>query len=93
MFETLLNALPPDYYYSAHFPDDRQHINPDLQTAYSDWFGEDAAGKRIADYACAGYGWSEAFYAPRKQISMINDQLIERHSISLQELLLKKIGK
>ncbi|MBA4385505.1 MAG: hypothetical protein C0410_12275, partial [Anaerolinea sp.] len=57
VFETLLNALPPDYYYSAHFADPKFHIRPDLEEAYRAWWGNDAAGNVIADTACAGYGW------------------------------------
>ena len=33
VFETLLNALPPDYYYSAHFNIPEFHIRPDLEEA------------------------------------------------------------
>ena len=72
-FETLLNALPPDYYYSAHFNIPELHIRPDLEAAYRHWWGQDAQGNWIADTACAGYGWSEVFYSPRKQIQMINE--------------------
>ena len=39
VFETLLNALPPDYYYSAHFSDPKFHICPDLDQEYREWWG------------------------------------------------------
>jgi hypothetical protein len=72
MFETLLNALPPDYYYSAHFSILEFHIDPELESEYHEWWGKDGVGNDIADTACAGYGWSEVFFNPRKQIEMMN---------------------
>lgn len=87
VFETLLNALPPDYYYSAHFPAPEFHICADLEQDYRAWWGEDAAGQAIADTACAGYGWSEVFYSPRKQIEMVNEQLSSRHNLSIADLI------
>jgi hypothetical protein len=90
-FETLLNALPPDYYYSAHYPDPRFHICPDLEEKYRAWWGKDAAGHDIADTACAGYGWSEVFYSPRKQIQMINSELGSRHDLSIADIVRRNI--
>lgn len=91
VFETLLNALPPDYYYSAHFNIPELHIRPDLEHAYRQWWGMDAAGQWIADTACAGYGWSEVFYSPRKQIQMINEELHRRHGMTLAEILRRNL--
>ncbi|MCX6055367.1 MAG: hypothetical protein NTZ74_10740, partial [Chloroflexi bacterium] len=87
VFETLLNALPPDYYYSAHFPDPDFHIKPELENNYRLWWGKDSAGNVIADTACAGYGWSEVFYSPRKQIQMMNSQLSARHGLTIGEIV------
>ncbi len=91
IFETILNALPPDYYYSAHFNLPEMHIRPDLEEVYRTWWGKDAEGNHIADTACAGYGWSEVFFSPRKQIEMINEQLHQRHHLSLLELIRRNI--
>jgi hypothetical protein len=91
-FETILNALPPDYYYSAHYPDPVLHIRPDLEEAYRAWWGRDNAGNWIADTACAGYGWSEVFFSPRKQIQMINDQLQSRHGLSVADIVRRNIA-
>lgn len=85
VFETLLNALPPDYYFSAHFGDPGFHIRPDLEETYREWWGKDAQGNVIADTACAGYGWSEVFYSPRKQIQMMNSQLFSRHALTIAD--------
>ncbi len=90
-FETLLNALPPDYYYSAHFNIPELHIQPEFEQAYRQWWGQDHAGNWIAETACAGYGWSEVFYSPRKQIEMINQQLIERHNLTLTDILRRNL--
>ncbi len=87
IFETILNALPPDYYYSAHFNIPEFHIRPDLEQAYRSWWGKDQNGSMIADTACAGYGWSEVFYSPRKQIEMINAQLMERHNLTIADII------
>ncbi len=87
IFETLLNALPPDYYYSAHFADPRFHICPELEEEYRAWWGKDDSGNCIADTACAGYGWSEAFYSPRKQIQMMNSQLTSRHNLTIADIV------
>ena len=81
IFETILNALPPDYYYSAHFPEPEFHIRPELEEQYREWWGRRRAGNNIADTACAGYGWSEAFFNPSKQIQMIDEQLMARHQL------------
>jgi hypothetical protein len=87
VFETLLNALPPDYYYSAHFNVPELHIRPELAQEYRQWWGQDAQGRFLADTACAGYGWSEVFYSPRKQIQMINEQLQARHGLTIAEVV------
>lgn len=87
IFETLLNALPPDYYYSAHFADPRFHICPDLEADYRAWWGKDGNSNEIADTACAGYGWSEVFYSPRKQIQMMNSQLTSRHELTIADIV------
>jgi hypothetical protein len=87
VFETILNALPPDFYYSAHFKEPGFHIRPELEQAYRVWWGVDKDGNEIADTACAGYGWSEVFYSPRKQIQMINNQLGLRHGLTIAELV------
>ncbi len=91
VFETLLNALPPDYYYSAHFADPRFHIRPELEEDYRAWWGQDASGNSIADTACAGYGWSEVFYSPRKQIQMMNSQLTSRHGLTIAEIVKRNL--
>jgi hypothetical protein len=92
VFETLLNALPPDYYYSAHFNTPDFHIRPDLEKEYHAWWGKDAEGSDIADTACAGYGWSEVFYSPRKQIQMINGQLESRHHLTIADVVRRNLG-
>ncbi len=92
VFETLLNALPPDYYYSAHFDVPEMHIRPDLEREYRQWWGQDAKGAWLADQACAGYGWSEVFYSPRKQVQMINGQLQSRHGLTLADVLRRNLG-
>ncbi len=92
-FETLLNALPPDYYYSAHFNVPELHIDPELEKEYRRWWGQDGEGNFIADTACAGYGWSEAFYSPRKQIQMINDQLGMRHDLTIADVVRKHFAQ
>lgn len=93
VFDTLLNALPPDYYYSAHFNIPEMHIRPDLEKEYRAWWGKDAKGNAIADTACAGYGWSEVFYSPRKQIQMMNGELGARHNLTIADILRRKINK
>jgi hypothetical protein len=89
VFETLLNPLPPDYYYSAHFPEPEFHINQVEHQRYSDWWGNDSQGRAVADTACAGYGWSEAFFAPEMQIQMIEAELQQRHGLSLKDVVLR----
>ncbi|MDP6041732.1 MAG: hypothetical protein QGG64_24510, partial [Candidatus Latescibacteria bacterium] len=91
IFETPLKALPPDFYYSAHFPHPEFHIRPDLEVHYRAWWGRDPEGSPIADTACAGYGWSEAFFNPDKQIAMINDQLRERHRVNITNVLKRHV--
>jgi len=87
IFETILNALPPDFYYSAHYKNPGFHIRPDLEQAYRAWWGVDKDGVEIAETACAGYGWSEVFYSPRKQIQMMNGQLGSRHGLSIADIV------
>ena len=91
IFETILNALPPDFYYSAHYNIPEFHIRPDLENEYREWWGKDSTGTMIADTSCAGYGWSEAFYSPRKQIEMINSQLYERHNLTIAEIIRRQL--
>ena len=91
IFETPLNAIPPDFYYSAHFPHPEFHIRPDLEVRYRAWWGRDPNGIPIADTACAGYGWSEAFFNPAKLIDMINDQLRERHRVNITNVLKRHV--
>lgn len=91
VFETLLNALPPDYYFSSHFADPGFHIRPDLEKTYREWWGEDSQGNIIADTACAGYGWSEVFYSPRKQIQMMNSQLFMRHELTIADIVQRNL--
>jgi hypothetical protein len=91
IFETLLKALPPDYYYSAHFNIPEFHIRPDLEMEYRSWWGNDSRGNFIADTACAGYGWSEVFYSPRKQIEMMNSQLNSRHNLTIADIVRRNI--
>mgnify|MGYP000969966849 CR=1 FL=1 len=91
IFETILNALPPDYYYSAHFDIPELHIRPDLEAIYRKWWGRDKTGNQIADTTCAGYGWSEAFYSPRKQIEMINEQLMQRHELTIADMIRRNL--
>ena len=93
VFETLLNALPPDYYYSAHFPEADFHICPEQEEQYRDWWGKDAEENSIADTACAGYGWSEVFYSPRKQIQMMNSQLTSRHGLSIADIVKRNVNQ
>ena len=93
VFDTLLNALPPDYYYSAHFDTPGIHIRPDLDRDYREWWGLDGAGNAVADTACAGYGWSEAFYSPRKQIEMMNSQLKLRHGLTIADIVRRNLRK
>jgi len=81
-----LNALPPDFYYSAHFNIPGFHICSDLQEEYHAWWGRDGQGNSIADTACAGYGWSEVFYSPRRQIRMMDEQLQMRHSLTTADI-------
>lgn len=91
VFDSLLNALPPDYYYSAHFNIPEFHIHPEKEAEYRAWWGKDANGIDIADTACAGYGWSEVFYSPRKQIQMINSQLKTRHNMTIADVVRRNL--
>jgi hypothetical protein len=91
IFETLLNALPPDYYYSAHYNTPELHIRPELEVEYRDWWGTDGNGNNIAETACAGYGWSEVFYSPRKQIQMMNGELISRHNLAIADIVQRNL--
>ena len=92
IFETPLDALKPDFYYSAHFPHPEFHIRPDLEVRYRNWWGRDPEGKAIADTACAGYGWSEAFFNPSKQIDMINAQLQDRHRVNITNVIKRHVN-
>lgn len=92
VFETILNALPPDYYYSAHYNNPDFHILPEAERAYRQWWGQDAEGNSIADTACAGYGWSEVFFSPRKQIEMINAELGARHGLTIADLVRRHLA-
>jgi len=91
VFETLLNALPPDYYFSAHINLPELHIRPDLEGEYRTWWGQDSQGNWIADTACAGYGWSEVFYSPRKQIEMMNGELRSRHGLTIADIVRRNL--
>ncbi len=91
-FESVINALAPDYYWSAHYAQPGFHFDPELENQYRAWWGHDRAGKSIADTACAGYGWSEAFFNPRKHLSMIEQQLSERHDLSIADLMKQRIA-
>jgi len=92
VFETLLNALPPDYYYSAHYNIPELHICPELEIAYRNWWGKDPMGRDIADTACAGYGWSEVFFSPHKQIEMINNELMSRHRMTIDQVMRRNLS-
>ncbi len=46
-------------------------------------------GNEIAATACAGYGWSEVFYSPRKQVDMINGELRSRHNLTIADIVLR----
>ncbi len=92
-FETLLNALPPDFYYSAHINLPALHIRPDLEQQYRAWWGQDGQGNWIADTACAGYGWSEVFYSPRKQIEMMNGELRSRHGLTIADIVRRNAAR
>jgi len=92
IFETLLNALPPDYYYSAHYNIPELHICPELDRDFRAWWGMDANGNAIADTACAGYGWSEVFYSPRKQIQMMNGELTSRHQLTIKDIIQRNMA-
>ncbi len=64
---------------------------PDLEKTYREWWGVDEDGFEIADTACAGFGWSEVFYSPRKQIQMKNSQLGSRHGLSIADIVKRNI--
>lgn len=83
IFETPLHVLPPDFYYSPHFSEPGFHFDIGLQRRYEEWWGLDASGSAIADTACAGYGWSEGFFSPHRQIEMINAELGARHGLTI----------
>ncbi len=88
-FESVLNALPPDYYWSAHFSMPAFHFDAALEEAYRNWWGQDDAGNWIADTACAGYGWSESFFNPPQHLRMVNEQLLSRHNLALTDVLVR----
>jgi GH15 family glucan-1,4-alpha-glucosidase len=80
-----------DSYYSAHYAEPEFHIRPELEDEYREWWGRDAAGNYIADTACAGYGWAEAFFNPRKQIQMIDEQLVARHQLTIADIVRRNL--
>lgn len=91
-FETVLNALPPDNYYSAHYSHDELHFDAEFERRYQAWWGFDASGHAIAETACAGYGWSEVFFNPRKQVSMMNAELRKRNEGELASIAERSIN-
>ncbi len=91
-FESVLNALPPDYYWSAHFAEPAFHFDAGLEEAYRAWWGQDEAGNWIADTACAGYGWSEAFFNPPHHLRMVNEQLQSRHNLHLADVMVRNLS-
>ncbi len=91
-FESVLNALAPDYYWSAHYAHPAFHFNPVLEEEYRAWWGEDDKGAMIADTACAGYGWSESFFNPRMHLRMINQQLSKRHGLSMANIMQRTLN-
>lgn len=93
IFETILNALAPDYYFSAHFTTPELHVCPHLEEEYRHWWGLNKEGVSLADTVCAGFGWSEAFFNPRKQIEMINQELLTRHKLKLRDVFERHIIK
>ena len=68
------------------------HIQPELDQEYREWWGKDCNGNAIADTACAGYGWSEVFFSPRKQIQMMNSQLETRHNLNIVDIIRRNIS-
>ena len=42
-------------------------------------------------YKRQGYGWAEAFFNPRKQIQMIDEQLMERHQLAISDLVKRNL--
>lgn len=91
IFETILNGQAPEYYWSPHYPQLEMHMQPQLQKKYRTWWGQDDAGKWIADTACAGYGWSEAFFHPAKQIRMMNEQLMSRNTMKISTIIERRM--
>ena len=91
LFETVLNAMPPDYYYSAHYPYEELHFDMDEEQKYKDWWGQDNEGNWVSETACAGFGWSEAFFNPRKQKEMIDEQLNLRNKTSIKKIIQRNI--
>ena len=92
-FETLLNALPPDYYYSAHFNIPRTAHPPRPRSSLPPLVGRRCAGRSGGRYGLRGYGWSEVFYSPRKQIQMINSQLQSRHNLTITEIIQRNLAE
>lgn len=89
IFETILNTIKPEYYWSPHFLEGEMHIHPSLQYRYQNWWGVDSNKRDISLTVCAGYGWSESFFNPTKQIKMINEQLQIRHKLSIKDLIIR----
>jgi hypothetical protein len=88
-FETVLNALAPDFYDSAHQPHGEWHASPEAAAHYRSWWGQDSEGRWISDSLCAGVGWSEAFFSPAEQLRMLNRRLQENHDLTLCQILLR----
>jgi hypothetical protein len=86
-FETVLDALAPDFYDSAQFSAPEWHVDPTRATACRDWWGQNEAGEWIADTLCAGVGWSEAFFAPPEQVRMLEGRLRKRHRRTIASIL------
>lgn len=91
-FESVLHALPPDYYWSAHFAEPAFHFDAAREAAYRAWWGQDEAGNWIADTACAGYGWSEAFFNPPHHLRMVNEQLQSRHNLGPADVMTRNLS-
>jgi hypothetical protein len=87
-FETVLNALAPNFYDSAQMGEAVWHIDAERAAAYRRWWGRDSEGRWIADSLCAGVGWSEAFFTPAEQIRMLTERLHRNH-LSLAAAILR----
>jgi hypothetical protein len=92
-FETVLNALPPDHYWSAHYAEPALHFDPELEARYNAWWGADDEGRPVGETACAGYGWSEVFFNPRKQVAMIQAELGRRNGADLRRIVERNLNR